>query len=152
MMHLLRNLAQEHGKAVLTSTHDLDLALHNADRVWLMRKDGSISQGAPEDLVLSGQFGHTFTQGSITFDPTTGSFGSLEKPKKQVILQAQGLARIWTERALQRGGFKVLVEGSETDPRVQAYGDGERLHWRFIQDDLVMEFDTIYALMMALNE
>lgn len=37
---LLRRLAEEGGKAVLVSTHDLDLALHFAHRAWLLRPDG----------------------------------------------------------------------------------------------------------------
>jgi hypothetical protein len=44
-------------QAVLTSTHDLDLAMRSATAL-ADEPDGSIAQGSPEDLVLSGQSAH----------------------------------------------------------------------------------------------
>ena len=39
IMSLMRRLAKEMNKAVLLSTHEPDLALQNADRLWLMDKN-----------------------------------------------------------------------------------------------------------------
>ncbi|NJM32409.1 MAG: ABC transporter ATP-binding protein [Limnobacter sp.] len=41
VLQLLRELAHKSGRAFLLSTHDLDLALHLADRVWLLSSDGA---------------------------------------------------------------------------------------------------------------
>ena len=38
-MQLLLNIAHEEHKTVLLSTHDLDLALHTADRIWLFERE-----------------------------------------------------------------------------------------------------------------
>ena len=38
-MQLLLNIAHEEHKTVLLSTHDLDLALQTADRIWLFEKE-----------------------------------------------------------------------------------------------------------------
>src|SRR5690606_17243553 len=51
MMHLLHSLARKTQKAVLLSTHELDLALQAADQLWLMRRDGKLTSGMPEDMV-----------------------------------------------------------------------------------------------------
>lgn len=48
-MQLLRRLAHE-GKAILLSTHDLDMAVRSADRLWMLRSDG-LTTGTPEDIV-----------------------------------------------------------------------------------------------------
>ena len=40
IMHILRQLARDTQRAILLSTHDLDLALRNADKIWLMPKGG----------------------------------------------------------------------------------------------------------------
>lgn len=39
VMQLLLNIAHEEHKTVLLSTHDLDLAIHTADRIWLFEKE-----------------------------------------------------------------------------------------------------------------
>ncbi|MDY5927709.1 MAG: hypothetical protein SPJ39_06490, partial [Prevotella sp.] len=39
VMQLLLNIAHEEHKTVLLSTHDLDLALQTADRLWLFEKE-----------------------------------------------------------------------------------------------------------------
>lgn len=39
VMQLLLNIAHEEHKTVLLSTHDLDLTLHTADRLWLFEKE-----------------------------------------------------------------------------------------------------------------
>ena len=39
VMQLLLNIAHEEHKTVLLSIHDLDLALHTADRIWLFEKE-----------------------------------------------------------------------------------------------------------------
>lgn len=44
IMQLLRDLAHGHGKALVLSTHDIDLALHFADSLWVMRHDGAMRQ------------------------------------------------------------------------------------------------------------
>ena len=48
---LLHKLAKKENKAILLSTHDLDLALNTADKIWLMGKEKPIVSGIPEDLI-----------------------------------------------------------------------------------------------------
>lgn len=45
---LLRELAHRYGKTVVFSTHDLQPALKNCDRVWLMGYDGFYDKRGPE--------------------------------------------------------------------------------------------------------
>ncbi|MEO1646612.1 MAG: ABC transporter ATP-binding protein, partial [Chloroflexota bacterium] len=73
IMQLLRHLAAETGRAILLSTHDLDLALRSADTLWLMTH-GTIHVGTPEDLVLDGTFEAAFRGEGVHFDRATGSF------------------------------------------------------------------------------
>ncbi|MCD8193797.1 MAG: ABC transporter ATP-binding protein, partial [Tannerellaceae bacterium] len=53
-MSLLRKLAVEQGKAILLSTHDLDLAIQLGDRLWVQEKRQQLVCGTPEDLILNG--------------------------------------------------------------------------------------------------
>ena len=57
ILNLLHRLSCEMGKTVFLSTHDLDLALRVADRVWLMTKGGTVKTGAPQNLIVDRQTG-----------------------------------------------------------------------------------------------
>jgi iron complex transport system ATP-binding protein len=107
VMRLLRDLARRQRCAVLLSTHDLDLALRTADRVWLLGRDGVLRLGAPEELVLSGAFEHTFEGEGIVFDREQGAFLLASTPISEVSLRGDGVATAWTIRALERLGFRV---------------------------------------------
>ena len=107
IMSLLHVLARDHGKTILTSTHDLDQALRSADRLWLMSQDGKIRQGAPEDLALSGDFQRAFSRDKVGFDSKQGYFSVDTESSAVALLEGEGEGRLWTERALKRLGYRV---------------------------------------------
>jgi iron complex transport system ATP-binding protein len=81
IMRLLRRLADETGKSILFSTHDLDLAVHTADILWLLRKGGVLLTGKPADLMAGDAFEDTFNTGTDEADLNTvaGYFRRLKK-------------------------------------------------------------------------
>lgn len=111
LMHLLRRMARTGRKAVLLSTHDLDLALRYADRLWLLPPGGPLVEGVPEDLVLSDAFGETFTGPGVHFDKGSGAFTLPGVRRGLVALHGNGVAAMWTYRALDRAGYRVRAEG-----------------------------------------
>ena len=52
ILNLLHRLSSEAGKTIFLSTHDLELALRVADRVWLMKKGAGVQTGSPESLIV----------------------------------------------------------------------------------------------------
>ncbi len=104
---LLRSLAAETGKAVLCTTHDLELALRAADRIWLLDPDGAVRVGAPEDLALDGSFSHCFASEGVDFDVDSGSL-RMRRPVRGVA-HVEGEARpaLWAARALERAGYAI---------------------------------------------
>lgn len=114
IMHLLRYLAAETGRAILLSTHDLDLALRSADRLWLMA-DGAIHTGMPEDLVLNGTFEAAFRGQGVTFDRATGTFSVAHEHGQIIAIQGHGIPHTWTQRALKRAGY-VVIDAAEVPP------------------------------------
>ena len=144
VMQLLRDLAHGHDKAILTSTHDLDLAMRIADRVWLMGRNGEFLQGAPEDLALDGSFSAVFSVGKVQFDAYTGQFQMNGLPTRQVMLKADGLNRIWTEKALNRAGFSVADEAEIQLEFVENT-------WRLSYQQKQKGFENIYDLLQTLR-
>ena len=130
-MRILRGLAHDGGRAVLVSTHDLDLALRTADRIWLMAQGGRMHVGAPEDLVLSGVFETVFAGEGVRFDRDTGSFELPRVARTSVRLIGEGVAARWTARALERIGLDVHDINGHGAIRVEVR-DGERMPWRLI--------------------
>lgn len=56
MMALLQELAHKQDKAVLLSTHDMELAVRYADQLWLMRREKpSLVTGPTAEIVESGR-------------------------------------------------------------------------------------------------
>ena len=150
VMNLLHDLASGHDKAVLTSTHDLELALRHADRIWLMDDEGQISQGAPEDLVLNGSFAQTFNRAGVLFDPLSGTFDTQNSGSKSVFLEGQGSELIWTKRALHRAGYDVDEEWIPGSPRVCVRAQNGTITWQVEHDGQIKTFLSIYDLLQSL--
>ena len=67
MMQLLRRLAVEQQKTIFLSTHDVELALQLADRLWVMASDG-LHVGTPKELAVNGVLGRFIEHDGIRFD------------------------------------------------------------------------------------
>lgn len=115
---LLRKLAQQTQKAILLTTHELDLALQAADHIWLMQpkvgaSGGVMSMGTPEDLVLQGTFEQAFQKDGFHFDKRTGAFNINEPQRHKIVLVGEGIQAFWTQRALEREGYAVTKTKDE---------------------------------------
>ena len=66
-MQLLRRLALEEQKTIFLSTHDVELSLQLADKIWLM-EPGYLSVGTPRQLADEGALSRFIDHDGITFD------------------------------------------------------------------------------------
>ncbi len=149
IMALLRGLAHTTRKAILLSTHDLDLALRCADRIYLLPSEGALQTGAPEDLVLNGAFEGAFGSDGVRFNADTGAFRMTpETGRATVALTGRGRRAYWTKRALERAGFRV--DDVESVCRVDVV-DGTNGSWRFERGESTRIFHSIYDLISALK-
>src|SRR5690606_9983910 len=111
VMNLLRSLAHDSGKAILLTTHDLDLALQTADKIWLAEPGHRVLTGWPEDLVLDGSFDAIFQMKG--FDLKTGKVQHTPFRETVVQLLGEGPSWWWTKNALERHGYSVSRESAE---------------------------------------
>lgn len=107
IMKLLRQLAMTSGKAVLMSTHDLDLALQMADKLWLMNS-GNLITGSPEDLLYQNAFQTIFNKNSISFDNRTGMFKVEYESSGQLAVKGHGFEYVLLRRAFARQGIDLV--------------------------------------------
>ena len=74
LMALLGRIARDRRITVLLSTHEVELALRMADRLWLIQ-DHRISSGDPQTMIDDGRIARVFGTRHAVFDPESGTFG-----------------------------------------------------------------------------
>ena len=128
-MTILRNVARHNNCAVLLSTHDLDLALRTADRIWLFPKGGEIKAGTPEELIWNGAFAAAFAASGISFNSRSGTF-QVEEPSIGVAyVEGEDLHATWTSRALERHGFRTTTDAGTASVHIEIQRDSEQVRW-----------------------
>jgi iron complex transport system ATP-binding protein len=146
IFHLLQILAKEKGKTIILSTHDLNIALREVDKLWIVTGTGNY-QGAPEDAVLNGWLDQLFKNENIGFDLQEGEFFFKKDFKAKVKVEGKGLSLTWTLRALNRLGYQIVMQ-AEPGFRVVVGGKS----WKLQDGNKAKEFSSIYDLLMFLEK
>jgi iron complex transport system ATP-binding protein len=149
LLQLLRRLARETGVATLLSTHDLDLALRLADRLWLISASGSMEIGLPEELALNGAIARVFQSEGAHFDPALGAFRVHQPALGALSLHGEqdGVTLAWTWRALERLGYEVHNNGVRHPIHIEILGE---TRWRLVTPKTAREFTSLESLLAAL--
>lgn len=113
IMQLLHRLTREVNKTIFMSTHDLELALQIADKIWLMDKHKGIAIGTPEDLALEGHLSSFFAREGIAFDEDSGLFRIENHYANSIRLVGHGQKYAMVRKALQRNGILANREIKE---------------------------------------
>ena len=147
IMKLLKDLAHSTRKSILLSTHELDLALQVADRIWLMQKKAEMFCGTPEDLVLNGSFQKVFSTHAFDFDINTGFFKINYPVQQHVSLSGEQPFLLWTTRALYKYGI-AIQEKNPAIPHIHAVDN----QWRIDCNGKHCVCSSIFELLSALPQ
>ena len=126
MMQLLHQLSRQTDKTIFLSTHDLELALQIADKIWLMDKVNGVTIGTPEDLSLGGTLSSFFARKGIVFDLETGLFRVNNEYTSRIRIVGHGQKYAMVRKALQRNGI-LANRNVESDVYIETgnlKGDG----------------------------
>lgn len=125
IMNLLHNLAMYQGKTILLSTHDIDLALLLADRLWLLSREKGLISGVTEDIILSGKMDHFFKGENIVFNRDTGNFLPNRRNDRKVFAEIKGELfhelYHWLNNTLQRHGFAMTDNKEDSLFSIEIY-------------------------------
>ncbi|MCQ4873027.1 ABC transporter ATP-binding protein [Butyricimonas paravirosa] len=150
IMQLLHKLTRETGKTIFLSTHDLELALQIADKIWLMDRQHGITIGTPEDLALEGHLSGFFARKGIVFDMETGLFRVENQYTSQVRLVGHGQKYAMVRKALQRNGV-LANRNVESGTRVET-GDLTTSGFKICREgEAPVEVGSIEELLRNLN-
>lgn len=144
IMQLLRRLSQEMDKTIFLSTHDLELALQIADKIWLVNAQAHIDIGTPEDLALDGTLANFFATDEIIFDEHTGLFRVKGKKLQQVYLTGDNPYKSMVSKALMRRDIGVVftrqtptqihIHASNKAPHIQIANHHDTIHCQNIEE------------------
>lgn len=145
IMQLLHKLTRQTGKTIFLSTHDLELALQIADKIWLMDKTHGFAIGSPEDMALNGMLSGFFARKGITFDNETGLFRVENSYTERLNLQGiHGNIHAMVRKALLRNGILagrnevsdivLTIEANTPMPYVVKYPDNKELKFSTIEE------------------
>jgi iron complex transport system ATP-binding protein len=147
IMHLLHHLSHAEGKTVIFSTHDLSMAISQADKIWLILENKLI-EGGPEDLMITGAFDQLFDPSTMQFNSESGTFSVQSSKSRSIFLEGEGALRQWTKNAINRSGFSVSDLKTETFIKLPSINNK---NWQLLSEDLTLEFGTIYELVSWLG-
>ena len=146
ILHLLHHLSGDNGKTIIFSTHDLQMAISQSDKIWLILDDDLI-EGAPEDLMISGAFEHLFSSTSVSFNIEDGTFSFRSETMGSIYIEGTD-KRYWTEKAVNRAGFSVAKEKTSTfiilPSEINSY-------WQLSTESKVTKYKSVYELINALK-
>lgn len=150
LLQLLKRLSRDTQCAILLSTHDLDLALRIADRLWLLSSHGELHIGLPEELALNGSLARIFHSEGIEFDHASGAFKVHQPTCGPISLHGDkdGVATAWTWRALERIGYEVHNNGERHPVHVDVLDSG---HWHLATPKGQSEHTTLESLIETLS-
>lgn len=150
ILAMLRRLADENHQAVLLSTHDLNLAIGVADKMMVMDELGSLSIGAPEDLMINGEFERAFNPtGALNFNQLEGTFSFQFKNGHRFSIEAGNeILLAWTKKALERLGFHIDPM-AERSIKVLVVDDAPI--WHLETNTGEKQFSSIYSLLQFLR-
>lgn len=147
IVSLLHNLTRS-GKTIVFTTHDFDIAISQADKIWMILEHNLV-EGAPEDLVLSGSFKGLFDSDTIGFNAEDGSFVFHNEYRGKIFIKGEGMNRHWTEEAIKRAGY--LPAETYSIPYIQTPSERSK-EWVLITERSSDRFDSIYSLTRWLGD
>jgi iron complex transport system ATP-binding protein len=148
LISLLSNLSREKKKTIIFSTHDLNLAIKEVDKIWLI-SNGNIYENAPEDLIISGKIDSVFKNDKIKLDRNSGEFILEKKYNDKIQLTGEGIYYNWTVKALNRIGYEV--SGNEEINKTIIIKVNDQVSWSFKYNQDIKSFYSIYDLVYELR-
>lgn len=148
IIHLLHELTRKRNKLIIFSTHDLNIAINQADKIWLLKDDG-LTEGSPEDLMINGLFSDLFDESKVRFNRSDGSFTLRNEERGSLFVKGTGENKYWTEKALIRAGYDISDSGSDI---IIETPSETNINWICSQPDKRSEFRSVYDLVNWFRE
>jgi iron complex transport system ATP-binding protein len=140
ILHLMHLLSQKNGKTIIFSTHDLNVAMSQADKIWLIL-DNQMLEGAPEDLMLSEAFDNLFDSSAVRFNSEHGTYSFTNESRGVINISGEGIFLHYTKKAIERAGFSSVSGDALPNLKVPS---GTNKCWEYDTGSSSREFGSLY--------
>jgi len=147
IVNLMLQLSKK-GKTIIFSTHDFNIALDQADKIWLILEN-ELTEGAPEDLVIRGAIDHLFDTSMVKFNYENGTFSYHKENRGKIFIEGDSKMRYWTEKAIIRAGFSVSRIKTPVFIEVPSENTDK---WRLFTGDSCVVLNSLYDLVSSLQD
>lgn len=134
LLNSLSAYAKANRKAILLSSHHIELAIHTADFVWLIEHDNQLHNNIPEQLVLEDKIGHIFSGSHVFFNRYTGHFNFPAPTTKYVLyadLRLSETSSHWLVQALAKREIQ-LQQATDAQWQIsQSATHMQQYHWQY---------------------
>jgi iron complex transport system ATP-binding protein len=150
IFHLLHTLTRQKDKTIVFSTHDLQIALSESDRILLLENKRLI-QGAPEDLLLSDEIRILFDREHLEFNRENATLSLKKDLTSEIGIEGPKSPELtFTIKALERLGFRV-TDNKKMITVVIIRKTEEKTTWILQKKSGTSEFYSIYDLSLHLR-
>lgn len=142
IISLFKQIAKKTNKVVIFSTHDLKIAIQNADKIWLFI-DNKIIEGSPEDLILDGEIEQLFFDSNISFNNFTADFNVNNQVVGNIALKNDTnneVRYIWTKNALNKIGYFI---DNQSNKKITIKNN----NWILSQNNSENKYSSLYKLL-----
>jgi iron complex transport system ATP-binding protein len=148
IIQLLLNLAHSKQKTIIFSTHELNIAISQVDKIWLMNNN-NVNQGAPEDLILNNSFSDIFGN-KLEFNWQSGTFRQVKIANNRIALKCdQGTIYDLVSKALDRINFSI---DNSSDKSIEVIAREKEYLFIVREFTKQTELKSIYELCRILRE
>jgi iron complex transport system ATP-binding protein len=150
ILRLLSDLTRNNRKTILFSTHDLSIAMDEADKLWLMTDNG-LFDGAPEDLLINQLFRNLYINSQVEFDPVSSSFRCKRLLNRYIRIQGEKEYCSLTLKALERLGYRADV-ANKAEFEIIIRTTNNIPVWYMSKAERNISFSSIYELTSYLKK
>ncbi len=134
---------RDSGKSILFSTHDLEMAITFADKIWLIDRP-RVYEGAPEDLGRSGLFHTLFRMDRAEFDEEQLRFVYRNESRGRYRLRGTAERELrWTRHLMKRLGYR---ENGEEHTELEITVGTSGGPWMVRRGEELFEFPDLYGM------
>jgi len=143
---ILKRLSRDENKTIIFSSHDFNIVLNEADKIWLFNKE-KVFSGAPEDLIINNSFDSLFINSNLKFSIEKADFINIKNKTKKIFIKENVKYKTLTIRALERLSFEI-TDNKNVNLRIEIIEQNKMPLWilNFNINEKAEMFNSIYML------